>query len=111
MGQMNCWITQVPPRPTEQGCLSAPVPHLTLSHFLCLSSRHLQDTPDSLHVENTYFRARTHVQYHNHEQMKVRRVTVNLAQNSAKLMLFCVQGQLGTSCLPRIQVMEDLPLQ
>ncbi|XP_042677532.1 plectin-like isoform X4 [Centrocercus urophasianus] len=53
-------------------------------------NQHLQDTPDSLHVENTYFRARTHVQYHNHEQMKALQgndLTARALQNLAGLSL------------------------
>ncbi|XP_048814055.1 adenylate cyclase, terminal-differentiation specific-like [Lagopus muta] len=53
-------------------------------------NQHLQDTPDSLHVENTYFTARTHVQYHNHEQMKALQgndLTARALQNLAGLSL------------------------
>ncbi|XP_010716438.1 polyamine-modulated factor 1-binding protein 1 [Meleagris gallopavo] len=53
-------------------------------------NQHLQDTLDSLHVENTYFRARTHVQYHNHEQMKAlqgNNLTARALQNLAGLSL------------------------
>eukprot|EP00076_Gallus_gallus_P044575 XP_025010113.1 polyamine-modulated factor 1-binding protein 1 isoform X8 [Gallus gallus] len=53
-------------------------------------SQHLQDTLDSLHVENTYLRARTHIQYHNHEQMKALQgsnLTARALQNLARLPL------------------------
>ncbi|XP_031470906.1 polyamine-modulated factor 1-binding protein 1 [Phasianus colchicus] len=53
-------------------------------------NQHLQDTLDSLHVENTYFRSRTHVQYHNHEQMKAlqgNNLTARALQNLAGLSL------------------------
>lgn len=61
----NCWTSQVPKTPADQGCLC-----LTASpHFLSLSSRHVQDT---LLEEDTYLMVGTDEQHHTCEQLKVR---------------------------------------
>ncbi|XP_032302907.1 polyamine-modulated factor 1-binding protein 1 isoform X2 [Coturnix japonica] len=53
-------------------------------------NQHLQDKLDSLHMENTYRRAQTHVQYYNHEQMKALQgsnLTARALKNLAGLSL------------------------